>query len=118
VRVRSLVGRFLEHSRIFRFGSAARGTRSFIGSADLMARNLDGRVEVLAEVDEPELRRRLDEILEVNLADDVLAWELGADGSYRRVPRRRGCEAQQVLLERARARAEETPLGGDDLDGA
>ncbi len=77
IRVRSIVGRFLEHSRIFRFGSEKRGPRYYIGSADLMPRNLDGRVECVAPVTDPALTRRLQEILLVNLADDVLAWELG-----------------------------------------
>jgi len=117
IRVRSIVGRFLEHSRIFRFGSRARGPRFFIGSADLMPRNLDGRVEVALEVGEAELTRRLDEILAVNLADDSLAWALGSEGSWSRVPRREGVETHRELLARARARSEEV-LVGDDLLGA
>ena len=54
IRVRSILGRFLEHSRIFRFGSEARGRRYFLGSADLMQRNLNDRVEAVLEVDQPE----------------------------------------------------------------
>src|SRR5204862_3730647 len=69
IRVRSIVGRFLEHSRIFRFGSGKREARYYIGSADLMPRNLDGRVECLAPVPAPALTGRLEEILSVNLAD-------------------------------------------------
>ena len=84
IRVRSIVGRYLEHSRIYRFGNGAGpgGPAYYIGSADLMPRNLDRRVEALAPVDDPELQERLDEILEVNLADDMLAWELDADGTW------------------------------------
>ena len=118
IRVRSIVGRFLEHSRIFCFGSAARGPRYFIGSADVMPRNLDRRVEVVAEVDEPELKRRIDEILEVNLADDGLAWQLGPDGVWTRVPRQQGLETHQMLLELAQARAKEAPIGKHHLLGA
>jgi polyphosphate kinase len=118
IRVRSIVGRFLEHSRIFRFGSQGRGPRYFFGSADLMQRNLDGRVEVVVEVREAELTRRVEEILQINLADDGLAWELGPEGKWSRVPCRNGLETHEQLLERARARAEETPLGNDDVSGA
>jgi polyphosphate kinase len=87
IRVRSIVGRYLEHSRIYRFanGSGAGVARYLIGSADLMPRNLDHRVEALVPVEEPSLQRRLEEILEVNLADDTLAWTLGADGTWSRV---------------------------------
>ena len=89
IRVRSIVGRYLEHSRIYRFanGAGPGGRRILIGSADLMPRNLDRRVEALVPVDEPELQARLEEILEVNLADDTLAWVLDADGAL--APRRR-----------------------------
>jgi polyphosphate kinase len=84
IRVRSIVGRYLEHSRIFRFGEAEEA-RHFIGSADIMPRNLDHRVEAVAEVLDPGLKARLDEILEINDLDDVLAWELGPEG-WSRVP--------------------------------
>jgi polyphosphate kinase len=105
IRVRSLVGRFLEHSRIFRFGSEARGRRYFIGSADLMTRNLDRRVEVVAPVESPDLCQRLEEILAINLADDCLAWHLDAEGAWTRAPRSAGIDTHQALLERARLRA-------------
>lgn len=103
IRVRSLVGRFLEHSRIFRFGTHD-AARYFIGSADLMPRNLDRRVEAVAPVDDPALRARLDEILEASLADDVLAWELDADGSWHKVPTERGIDAQERLMSLATER--------------
>ena len=104
IRVRSIVGRYLEHSRVFRFGSDARGPRYYIGSADLMQRNLDGRVECLAPVTDPVLADRLDEILTVCLADDVLAWELVADG-WRKTRTKRGVESQLRLHELAELRA-------------
>ena len=107
IRVRSVVGRYLEHSRIFAFGERAR--RSFyIGSADLMPRNLDRRVEAVTPVDDPELARRLQEILDFNLADDMLAWELTAEGSWHKVATTKGISThaglQHVAMERARRR--------------
>ena len=103
IRVRSLVGRFLEHSRIFRFGTRE-DARYFIGSADLMPRNLDRRVEAVAPVDDPALRARLDEILEASLADDVLAWELDAVGEWHKVVTERGFDAQERLMSLATER--------------
>ncbi len=104
IRVRSIVGRYLEHSRIFRFGSEARGRRYFIGSADLMPRNLDRRVECIAPVADPALTARLDEILELELAADTTAWELGPE-RWRRVPARGGVDAHERFQELAAARA-------------
>jgi polyphosphate kinase len=111
IRVRSLVGHFLEHSRLFRFGSERRGARYYIGSADMMDRNLDRRVEAVAPVSDPALQARLAEIFDVELADDVLAWELQADGSWRKVPTQQGVNSQERLMELAyrRARAERGP---------
>ena len=106
IRVRSIVGRYLEHSRIFRFGSDERA-RYYIGSADLMPRNLDRRVECVAPVTDPELTARLAEILSVSLEDDVLAWELRPDG-WRKVRTKTGVNAHERLQELAEARA----LGG------
>jgi polyphosphate kinase len=84
IRVRSIIGRYLEHARIFRFahGGPNGGPIHYIGSADLMPRNLDRRVEALTPVDAPELQAQLDEIIDIELADDTLAWTLGADGSW------------------------------------
>jgi polyphosphate kinase len=104
IRVRSLVGRYLEHSRIFRFGPDGEA-EWFIGSSDLMARNLDGRVETVTPVVDPALRVRLGEILDVVLADDVLAWELSADGAWRKVPTERGINAHRFLQDLAVARS-------------
>jgi polyphosphate kinase len=87
ITVRSIVGRFLEHSRIYTFANGAGPGRPayYIGSADLMPRNLDRRIEALAPVEAPPLQDRLEELLEVNLADDTLAWSLGPDGRWTRV---------------------------------
>jgi polyphosphate kinase len=108
VRVRSIVGRFLEHSRIYRFGSESRGFDHLIGSADLMPRNLDRRVEALTPVEDPSLRERLNEILRVVLDDDELAWELDGEGVWHKVPPARGINAHRTLQELAVARS-----GGD-----
>jgi polyphosphate kinase len=104
IRVRSIVGPFLEHSRIYRFGRGGQA-RHYIGSADLMPRNLDGRVEVVVPVEAPPLAARIDEILELCLADDLLAWQLDKTGSWHRAPRRFGLAAQEELVRRAAARA-------------
>lgn len=85
IRVRSVVGRFLEHSRVYYFQNAGK-EEVFLGSADLMTRNLDRRVEVLFPVKSPTLIRRLvDDILEAYLQDNVKAREMTADGSYVRL---------------------------------
>ncbi len=110
IRVRSIVGRFLEHSRIYRFGPDPHTAEYLIGSADLMPRNLDRRVEASVPVDSAPLRDRLDEILSIDLADDALAWELEGTGRWRRVPETRGVNAQRQLQDLAiqRARAGES----------
>ncbi|MGK2946932.1 MAG: RNA degradosome polyphosphate kinase [Acidimicrobiales bacterium] len=106
IRVRSIVGRYLEHSRIYRFanGAGEGQPRHLIGSADLMPRNLDRRVEALVPVTDPQLQARLDEILEINLADDTLAWTLSADGSWTHVPRVGSVDTHERLQEIARTR--------------
>jgi polyphosphate kinase len=81
IRVISIVGRFLEHARIYYFRNGG-AEEFFIGSADAMRRNLEHRVEVLVPVEAPELRKDLWQMLEVQLADRRSAWELQADGSY------------------------------------
>ena len=85
IRVRSIVGQFLEHSRTFMFGNGGR-PEYYLGSSDLMPRNLDRRVEAVVPVSDSRLRHRLQQILDISLADDVLAWELGPDGAWRKVP--------------------------------
>jgi polyphosphate kinase len=104
IHVRSLVGRYLEHSRIYRFGSDRRGYQYMIGSADMMPRNLDRRVETLVPVLDPALQQRLEEILQTNLADDVLAWKLDVD-TWKKVPTVLGIDTHRVLQELALERA-------------
>jgi polyphosphate kinase len=107
ITVRSIVGRYLEHSRIFRFGGGP-DADYLIGSADMMPRNLNGRVEALVPIDDPDLRGRLDEILAVIATDDRLAWEL-IDQSWAKVPSVIGLNShlqfQALALERARGAA-------------
>src|SRR6187455_187993 len=84
IRVRSIVGRYLEHSRIYAFanGWGPGSTAWYIGSADWMPRNLDRRVEALTPISTPSLQQRLMEVLQVDLADDTLAWTLGPEGDW------------------------------------
>ena len=110
IRVRSVVGRYLEHSRIYRFGSEERGRIHLIGSGDLMPRNLDRRVEALAPVRDPRLTARLDEVIDVLRSDDLLAWELGQDTVWRRITTAVGIDTQATLQERARRRSERPTL--------
>ncbi len=86
IRVRSIVGRYLEHSRIYHFanGNGLGRPVNYIGSADLMTRNLNRRVEALVRVDDEHLSARIAEVLEVCLADDQLAWTLDGDGVWTR----------------------------------
>ncbi|MFI5262315.1 MAG: polyphosphate kinase 1 [Candidatus Limnocylindrales bacterium] len=84
IAVRSIIGPFLEHSRILIFGAGER-ERFYMGSADLMERNLDRRVEAVVPVTEPALQARLRQIIDVMLADDRRAWQLGPDDRWRRV---------------------------------
>ena len=99
IRVRSLIGRYLEHSRIYYFGNGEDigAPAYYIGSADLMPRNLNRRIEALVAVVNPSLRQRLDQVLEINLADDSLAWDLMFDGSWRRVENCTGFEAHTAF---------------------
>ena len=108
IRVVSVVGRFLEHSRIFAFERNG-STRVFIGSADLMPRNLENRVELVAPVDDPALREELLDTLERCLADDTNAWELGEDGAWsRRTPGDEPRNAHRELMLRHGTRAADT----------
>lgn len=99
IRVRSIVGRFLEHSRIFCFANAG-AEEIYCGSADWMPRNIVERCEVLFPVNQPDLKKRLrDEILKAYLNDNVKARLLQADGKYIRAPRTgTPCSAQDYLM--------------------
>jgi polyphosphate kinase len=86
IRVRSILGRYLEHSRIYRFGHGDVDDQPLylIGSADLMPRNLDRRVEVLVPIEHPRHREWLDAVFDFDLADDIVRWELQPDDAWTR----------------------------------
>ncbi|HKL89501.1 MAG TPA: polyphosphate kinase 1, partial [Salinibacter sp.] len=103
IRVISILGRFLEHSRIYYFGNGGEN-EIYIGSADWMSRNLNDRVEAVVEVTNPRHKRRLRDVLELALADQRSAWTLNDDGRYvQRVPPSPDANGlQETLMERAR----------------
>jgi polyphosphate kinase len=108
IRAISIVGRFLEHTRIYHFRNGG-DEEYFIGSADLMSRNLENRVEVLTPVEHPSLRRELNAIFETQLNDRRSAWDMHADGTYtQRRPRsgHRDRSSQEALIEAAHLRGE------------
>jgi polyphosphate kinase len=113
IRICSVIGRFLEHSRIYYFRNGHEDELEgdyFIGSADWMHRNLDARVEAVAPIEDRSLRRELWQILQVHLADQRSAWDMQPDGTYvqrRPAPDATGTEAKgshQVLMDRTRQR--------------
>ena len=101
IRVRSIVGRYLEHARVFCFGNDG-DAEVFCSSADWMERNFFRRVEVAFPILDPELRSSLIEDLKLYLRDDRQAWQLGSDGGYARVAPagQGGISAQQELMDR------------------
>jgi polyphosphate kinase len=107
IRVRSIVGRFLEHSRIFVF-EAGQKRAILMGSADLMPRNLDHRIEVLTPVEDGRAQQELVRAFDVLLADNASAWEMSSEGRWMKLrPKKgdRGRQAQQVFMRSTRARA-------------
>jgi polyphosphate kinase len=107
IRVSSIVGRFLEHSRIYAFRRGEE-TRVLMGSADLMPRNLDSRVELVAPVEDAAIKAELLDVLERSLGDNASSWELGPDGTWaRRRPNGELRSAQEELMARHSARAAE-----------
>jgi polyphosphate kinase len=110
VRVRSIIGRYLEHSRIFYFAAGREGAAQgdfFIGSADWMYRNLAGRVEVVTPVLAKDAKDRLWEMLDIYLRDRRQAWTLESDGTYTRAEAGDdGLGSHEVLMEMARHRVE------------
>ena len=110
IQVRSIVGRYLEHSRIYRFGRPQEDAVYFIGSADMMPRNLNGRVEAVTPVSDPRLKVRLEEILRMLLEGSGLAWAMSPGGeSWDRMSDDDRSSAQLRLHELAGERAARRP---------
>ena len=110
IRVRSVVGRFLEHSRVFVL-EAGDKTTCLMGSADLMPRNLDNRLEVVVPVDDSRARQRVNAMFDALLSDNTNSWELNGDGTWDRVrPKKddRAVSAQALMMRSAIARARRT----------
>ena len=108
IEVRSIVGRFLEHSRVMVFGTdddPERPAEHWLGSADLMHRNLDRRVETLVRLSAPHVRAQLDAILDASFAPDARHWRLGPDGCWERRPEQ-GAPARDVQVDLVRRSAE------------
>jgi polyphosphate kinase len=107
IRVRSIVSRFLEHSRVFSFEAGDRAM-TYIGSPDLMQRNLDHRIEVLMPVENARARQEIHSMLDSALADETNAWTLGPDGTWERVTPAKPDKAHShhaAMMRRAQARA-------------
>ena len=107
IRVRSILGHFLEHSRLFIFTAGDR-TTYYLGSADLMPRNLDHRIELVAPIEDGRAQNDMVRAFDVLLADNATAWELSSEGQWMKLrPRKgdRGRATQQVFMRSAKARA-------------
>ena len=121
IRVVSLLGRFLEHERVFQFTDVD-GTRTYMGSADLMPRNLDARVEVVTPVEDAHAAHEVDVVLAACLHDNRACWELQPDGTWKRRHAAEGepeRSAQDELMARALAaaeRAEQATLADETLE--
>ena len=94
IRVRSVLGRFLEHSRVFLFGRGG-NPEALIGSADMMHRNLDRRIEALVSLSRQEQVRELGQLMDLGMADSSASWWLGPDGSWE--PHRHDGEGHPLL---------------------
>ncbi len=111
IEVVSVLGRFLEHSRIYSFERPGQ-TRIFTGSADLMPRNLYNRVELVIPIEDEGVKQEMSEILDLSLADNAGAWTLDNEGEWKRRIRAAGeplRDVQSAMIERSTARAAEAP---------
>ena len=113
IRVKSVVAPLLEHSRIYKFGDDPEPGGYLIGSADLMVRNLDNRVEAVVPIDQPDLRERLDQVLDELLADEALSWTLDSEGRWHKVAGDRNAQAN---LAAAAVQRHRSALHRADLD--
>jgi polyphosphate kinase len=107
IKVRSVLGRFLEHSRVYIFEAGDRDTFYF-GSADLMQRNLDQRIEVVVPALDPKVQQELSAIFDIGWDDKAFVWQFTPDGSWKRIgeqgKRKLGVSSQDLIMRRARAR--------------
>ena len=107
IKVRSVLGRFLEHSRVLVFERGAHRT-CLLGSADLMPRNLDHRVEIVTPIIDGRLQAEVERVFDTLQADNGTAWELRSDGEWRRIKAKKGERerlTQATLMRRVKARA-------------
>ena len=112
ISVVSIVGRFLEHARIFYFRNNG-NEEYFIGSADLMKRNLESRVEVVTPIEDPECQKRLREIIDIQLGNKRSVWDMQSDGTYIKRQPEKGDDprtVQEILIELAEQRLATSPL--------
>ena len=110
IRVRSVVGRFLEHSRVFVLEAGVK-TTCLLGSADLMPRNLDNRLEVVVPVEDGRARQRVNALFDALASDNTNSWELNGDGTWHRLRAKkddRAASAQVLLMRNAVTRARRT----------
>jgi len=116
IRVRSVLGRFLEHSRFFVFEAGEQSTY-YMGSADLMPRNLDYRIEAVVPVEDPRSQRELKRAFDTLLSATVHAWDLRSDGKWQPARTKKGERArstQTLLMRSVRARRPRTPAARAD----
>jgi polyphosphate kinase len=112
ISVISIVGRFLEHARIFYFRNNG-NEEYFIGSADLMKRNLESRVEVVTPIEDPNCQKRLREIIDIQLSNKRSVWDMQSDGTYIKRQPEKGDDprtVQEILIELAEQRLATSPL--------
>jgi polyphosphate kinase len=109
IEVRALVDRFLEHGRVFHFANGGQD-EIYISSADWMPRNFHRRVEAMVPVEDPQLKTRMREILDIQLADTMKAWRLRTDGKYERMhpaPGEPGVRSQARFIDMTRERVKQ-----------
>jgi polyphosphate kinase len=98
ISVKSIVGKYLEHARIFRFGNGG-APLYFFSSADWMPRNLDKRIEILVPAEDDEAKSLIDKIIALNAADNTNSWMLNPDGSYKKIKPESGDDAVDIFRE-------------------
>jgi len=113
IRVRSIVGRYLEHSRMWVFGGVTTPATYYIGSADVMPRNLDRRIEVVTPVEDSALQERLREIVEIDFDNNANAWDLGSDARWAHYIHAGLFDSQRKLRDLAVARGARRSAGAE-----